>query len=65
MLQRMHEMLKRTSQNSEKAKREYFFNSSVKTVETNGHCTNGYVIKSGDNKGKVLRHSNNLPRNPL
>ena len=65
MLQRMHEMLKRSSKNSEKVKREHFFNSLVKPVETNGYGTNGYVIKSGDNKGKVLRHFSTSPRNPV
>ena len=65
MMDKMHEILKRSSQDSEKAKREKVYNSSIKPVETNGFGTNGYVIKSGDNKGKVLRHFSNSPRNPV
>ena len=65
MMQRMHEVLKRSSRNTEKNKREHLYNTLIKPVETNGHGTNGYVIKSGDNKGKVLRHFSKNPRNPV
>ena len=38
-------------------KREKLMNKElVKAVDQNAHGTSGYTVKSGPNKGKVLKH---------
>mgnify|MGYP001311628065 FL=1 len=39
-------------------KREKLMNKElVKAVDQNAHGTSGYTLKSGPNKGKVLKHN--------
>ena len=54
MMQRMHQILDSFSRKVSKAKRARTLNQSVKPVQVNGNGTNGYLIKSGKNKGKIL-----------
>jgi len=42
---------------SKAEKREKLMNKElVKAVDQNAHGTSGYTVKSGPNKGKVLKH---------
>ena len=65
MMQRMHQILDSFSRKVSKAKRARTLNQSVKPVQVNGNGTDGYLIKSGKNKGKILGYNKVQPRNPF
>ena len=65
MIQRMHQILNSFSRKVSQAKRARKLNKPIKPVNINGNGTNGYVIKSGKNKGKILGHNKIQPRNPF
>jgi len=57
MLDRFTHLLKNwNKQRSEATSNKTLFNARQE-VNINGNGTNGYVIKSGPNKGKVLGHT--------
>ena len=60
MMQRMHQILDSFSRKVSKAKRARTLNQSVKPVQVNGNGTNGYLIKSGKNKGNDLTGYNKV-----
>ena len=65
MIQRMHQILNSFSRKVSQAKRARKLNKFITPVNINGNGTNGYVIKSGKNKGKILGHYKIQPRNPF
>ena len=61
----MHQILNSFSRKVSQAKLVRKLNKSIKSVNVNGNGTNGYVIKSGKNKGKILGYNKVQPRNPF
>ena len=53
----MHMLMSYFTGKSKVEKREKLMNKElVKAVDQNAHGTSGYTVKSGPNKGKVLKH---------
>tara|TARA_B100001109_G_C18596127_1_gene350173 strand:- start:341 stop:541 length:201 start_codon:yes stop_codon:yes gene_type:complete len=58
MKSRMHMLMSYFTGKSKVEKREKLMNKElVKAVDQNAHGTSGYTLKSGPNKGKVLKHN--------
>ena len=57
MMQKNAQILDGLAEKYQKAKRARTLNQSVKPVQVNGNGTNGYLIKSGKNKGKILGYN--------
>ena len=54
----MHMLMSYFTGKSKVEKREKLMNKElVKAVDQNAHGTSGYTLKSGPNKGKVLKHN--------
>jgi len=57
MLDRFTHLLKSFSKQRSKSTKDKALFNARQEVDINGNGTNGYVIKSGPNRGKVLGHT--------
>ena len=62
-MKRMHRVLSSFSRGSKNARLNQLMFRNLKTVETNGNGTSGYVVKSGKNSGKILGHIRKASKN--